>query len=204
MALPFLAAIAPTLIGSAVSAFSARSANKAREAEARRNREFQERMSSTAHQREVKDLRLAGLNPILSATGGRGAASPGGAMAPVESLLPNASASALAARRQIQELKNMEAQVGLIDAQTSVQRNIERIGAPAAGFADWTKSIIDFMNNDARGMVGSAYQWAKGGISSFINRFENSTLREQNSEFLQTAKKRADALHILIRKGRGE
>ena len=50
-------------------------------AEAAKNRDWQKMMSDTAHQREIRDLQAAGLNPILSATGGNGAAVTSGATA---------------------------------------------------------------------------------------------------------------------------
>lgn len=49
--------------------------------EAAKNRDWQEMMSNTAHQREMADLKAAGLNPILSASGGNGAAVTSGATA---------------------------------------------------------------------------------------------------------------------------
>lgn len=59
----------------------ARIAREYNSAEAQKNRDWQERMSNTAHQREMNDLIAAGLNPVLTAMGGNGAAVTSGATA---------------------------------------------------------------------------------------------------------------------------
>ena len=71
---PFTAA----LITGGISAYGGYRANKETKSSTARQMAFQERMSNTAHQRQVKDLRAAGINPMLSAKLG-GASSPQGA-----------------------------------------------------------------------------------------------------------------------------
>lgn len=80
---------------------------------------FQERMANTAHQREVKDLLAAGLNPILSATGGAGAPSPGGAAATMTPFHAENSAKALG--DGLQSFAQLTPQLQNVAADTAVK-----------------------------------------------------------------------------------
>lgn len=146
------AAAAP-IIGSVVSGIlgrkGAKDANQASAAMAREQMAFQERMSNTAHQREVEDLMKAGLNPILSGTGGAGSSTPAGASSTFENEdagfagLSQATASAFAVRNMRQELLNAQKTWQLLEAQRRKTSNEADTGAEQALMAKWTRQFMD-------------------------------------------------------------
>lgn len=132
--------------------------------------EFQREMSNTAHQREVRDLREAGLNPILSAKYGGASTPSGGSASAATDVLTPALSTALAVRRQNQELENMKAQESVaksvkalneaarekaIQEAANTAQNI-RIKRPAAKIADHAVNGIGFFEKLAKGIGRAA------------------------------------------------
>lgn len=190
--------IGAAIVGGLASLVGGRQRNVAASAQAARQMAFQERMSSSAHQREVVDLRMAGLNPILSATGGPGASSPGGAQAPVMDIVTPAVSTALQSRRLTEELKNMRATRRVAETQADVNtarslltgEQTRILGGPAQ-VGDWLSRIGGAVESHGRVALKEAWRRFKefsGEINSALS---------GNGD-------RTDPLRVVIRKGRGE
>lgn len=157
----------------------AQQANLFNAQQAQINRDFQERMSNSAYQRQMADMEKAGLNPML-VMGGSGASTPSGASASAQ-MATGKQASGAKEFAHLYQLKGLKSQIAQQDAskqallssakkteaeEKAVEKNLELMQEQIKNqqiqnrldqdYGD-AKNIISMLSNLVQAGIGSAF-----------------------------------------------
>jgi len=198
------------VIGAGISGIASflggRSQNEASAAAAAAQMAFQERMSNTAHQREVADLRAAGLNPILSVN--KGASTPSGATWSPINVLGNAVNSGIDAYGRMQDARNKERdwkikeplEKGAAMASSGMDTIANTVPTVAAAVQSAVATALDKIEE----VKGTALQWAQPVVNQaaetkYVAGQIRQILEQPSGGTVSTAKQIAEVLFPRVR-----
>ena len=188
MVLPVLGAIAGgigTAIGGIASAKGASDANEMQIEAAKDQMRFQKKMSNTAYQRAMKDMRKAGLNPILAGRLG-GASSPAGAQPNIQNEMAGMAQVGASISQQLNNSALTAAQVKQTEAQTRVINQTENRQSVLDPIYDLLGNIVrDFrpgMENTIRDIIDSVTELAEPYLE---NSADTAQKREERKREIQ-------------------
>jgi hypothetical protein len=111
----------PSTIGAGLSYLGGERRNTAQAQQAQNQMDFQREMSNTAVQRQVADLKAAGINPMLASSLG-GASSPAGAQAQIQDSVSPAVNTYMASKLNSAQVANLEAQTRLTNTEADIKQ----------------------------------------------------------------------------------
>lgn len=163
-----MGALAAAGIGAVASYFGQQQTNAMNSDMMKQQQAFEERMSSTAHRREVDDLKAAGLNPILSAGGG-GASTPSTGMATMASPVQAMATGATNAAQAFQAFRQADADVELKKSSAKLNEAQAVVAQKTAGIKSAESDVMTDADKAYNAAKAKFIEWFNGLGSDLSN-----------------------------------